>query len=179
MKSAPDFKETAKKIRLLLLDCDGVLTDAGMYYTAEGDTMKKFSTYDGMGIQLLRKAGIPTAILTGEQSEIVRKRAAKLKIEDLYLGCADKLTAAKEIGKKYGVALTEMAFIGDDVNDFELLSEVGLPACPDNARPLIKGIPGIFCLETRGGEGAVRELTDFILHAKGIVLEDLHQANVQ
>ena len=161
------------------MDCDGVLTDAGMYYSPEGDELKKFSTYDGMGINLLRKIGIKSAIITGESSRIVSRRADKLKIEYLYLGCVDKLTAAKEICDAENIFLKDICFIGDDINDMELLQKAGFAACPPNARPEIKEVENIYHLKTPGGEGAVRELADLILNAKGIKVQALLQANMQ
>lgn len=159
------------KVRLFLTDVDGCLTDGGMYYTAEGDAMKRFCVYDGMGMALLRKAGIPCGILTSEQSPIVRARAEKLKLDYLYLGvgskvnpnCLTKLEAAKEICGQLGITLAEVCFVGDDVNDIDLLSAVGMPCCPPNARPQVKAIPGIHVLQTPGGQGAVREICDMLL----------------
>ena len=158
-------------IKLFLTDVDGCLTDGGMYYTAEGDTMKRFCVYDGMGMALLRKAGIPCGILTSEQSPIVKARAEKLHLDFLYLGVGSrdragsltKLEAAKRICDKLGITLAEVCYIGDDINDIDLLSAVGLPCCPPNARPEVKAIPGIRVLKTPGGQGAIREICDEIL----------------
>lgn len=160
-----------KEIKLFLTDVDGCLTDGGMYYTAEGDVMKRFCVYDGMGMVLLRKAGIACGILTSENSPIVKARAEKLKLDYLYLGvgskdhagCLTKLEAAKRICDKMGITLEEVCYVGDDVNDLDLLSAVGLPCCPPNARPEVLAVPGIHMLKTRGGEGAIREIADEIL----------------
>ncbi len=173
------MQEKLKNIKLLIMDCDGVLTDAGMYYGPEGDALKKFCTYDGMGINLLHRIGIKSAIISGENSPIVSRRADKLKIEYLYLGCADKLIAAKEICEAEGIFLKDICFIGDDINDMALLQAVGFAACPPNARKEIKEIEKIYELKTKGGEGAVREMADLILEAKGIKIGALLQANVQ
>jgi len=162
-------------VKLFLTDVDGCLTDGGMYYTAEGETMKRFYVYDGMGMVLLQQAGIPCGILTSEQSAIVKARAEKLKLEFLYLGvgsrvnagCLTKLEAAKQICDKLDISLEEVCFVGDDVNDVDLLGAVGYPCCPPNARPEVKAVPGIRVLKTPGGQGAVREITDEIL--KGLV----------
>lgn len=153
------------QIKLFLSDVDGVMTDAGMYYTESGDEFKKFNTHDGMGIQLLREAGIKVGIITSENTKIVARRAEKLKVDYLYQGQkhGKKLDAAKEICRLEGIDLTEAAYIGDDINCFELLSEVGLSACPANSVRKIKSIPGILLLEKRGGEGAVREFVEYIL----------------
>ena len=158
-------------IKLFLTDVDGCLTDGGMYYTAEGDTMKRFCVYDGMGMALLRKAGIPCGILTSEQSPIVKARAEKLHLDFLYLGVGSrdragsltKLEAAKRICDKLGITLAEVCYIGDDINDIDLLSAVGMPCCPPNARPQVKAIPGIHILNTPGGQGAIREICDILL----------------
>lgn len=154
-----------KKIKLLLSDVDGVLTDAGMYYSENGDEMKKFNTRDGMAFQLLRNAGIKTGLITSETTNIVENRARKMMIDYLYQGRREggKLSAAKEICQKENIELDEVAYIGDDINCFELLSSVGLKACPSDAHYSIKQIPGIVILNNIGGAGVVRELVDRIL----------------
>ena len=161
-------------IKLFLTDVDGCLTDGGMYYTAEGEVMKRFCVYDGMGMVLLRQAGIPCGILTSEQSPIVKARAEKLKLDFLYLGVGSrdrvgtltKLDAAQRICDKLAITLAEVCYVGDDVNDIDLLSAVGMPCCPPNARPEVLAVKGIRVLKTRGGEGAVREIADEILNHK-------------
>lgn len=156
-------KEKALSIKMLIMDVDGVLTDAGMYYSENGDELKKFSTYDGMAIHLLRNHNIKSAIITGENTRIVERRAAKLKIDHVYHGIKDKLPVALEICSKENISLNEVAYIGDDVNDLEVLQNVGLAACPANAMKAIKAIPGILQLHKSGGEGVVRELAEMIL----------------
>lgn len=158
-------------IKLFLTDVDGCLTDGGMYYTAEGDAMKRFCVYDGMGMACLQQAGIPCGILTSENSPIVKARAKKLKLKYLYLGvgskvnpdCLTKLQAARKICDELGIGLENVAFVGDDINDVELLRAVGYPCCPPNARPEVLAVPGIHVLKTPGGHGAIREITDEIL----------------
>ena len=158
-------------VKLFLTDVDGCLTDGGMYYTAEGETMKRFCVYDGMGMVLLRKAGIPCGILTSEQSPVVKARAERLHLDFLYLGVGSrdregsltKLEAAKRICTKLGITLAEVCYVGDDVNDIDLLSAVGYPYCTPNARPEVKAIPGIHITNTPGGQGAIREICDEIL----------------
>lgn len=154
-----------------MTDVDGCLTDGGMYYTAEGDAMKRFCVYDGMGMVRLQQAGVPCGILTSENSPIVKARAEKLQLQYLYLGVGSrvnpkaksKLEAAKEICAEIGIGLENVCFVGDDINDIELLSAVGLPCCPPNARPEVLALPGIRVLKTPGGQGAVREISDEIL----------------
>ena len=153
------------KIKLFLTDVDGVLTDGGMYYTESGDEFKKFNTRDGMGFELLRKAGIKTGIITSENTQMVARRAAKIKADYLYQGHRDggKLTAALEICEKEGISLREVAYIGDDLNCIGLLEKVGWAACPADAVGAVRAIPGIIQLATRGGEGCVREFVELIL----------------
>ena len=120
-------------------------TFAGMYYTENGDEIKKFNTHDGMAFDLLRKTGIKTAIVTSEQTKLVERRAAKLKVDYLYQAKREggKLAAAIEMCQKENIGLNEVAYIGDDINCFDLLSNVGLAACPANAVRIIKDINGI------------------------------------
>lgn len=150
------------KIKLFLSDVDGVMTDAGMYYTASGDEFKKFNTHDGMAFNLLREAGIKTGIITTENTTIVERRAAKLKIDYVYQGAGfkGKLAAAMEICVKENITLNEVAYIGDDINCIELLKAVGIAACPANSTKKVKAIPGIIHLQKSGGEGAIREFVD-------------------
>ena len=163
-----------KEVKLFLTDVDGCLTDAGMYYSAEGEVMKRFCTYDGMGMVCLQQAGIPCGILTSENSMIVKARAEKLKLKYLYLGvgskvnpdCLTKLQAAQQICAELGISLGEVCYVGDDINDVELLSHVGYPCCPPNARPEVLSIPGIHVLNTLGGQGTIREITDKILKGR-------------
>lgn len=167
-----------KMIKLFLTDVDGCMTDGGMYYTAEGETMKRFCVYDGMGMVCLQQAGIPCGILTSELSPVVKARAEKLKLRFLYLGvgskvnpdCQTKLQAAQEICTQLNITLDEVCYVGDDINDIDLLSAVGHPCCPPNARPEVKAIArtngakaDIRILATPGGQGAIREITDSIL----------------
>ncbi|MCQ2346585.1 MAG: HAD-IIIA family hydrolase [Paludibacteraceae bacterium] len=161
-----------KDIKLFLTDVDGCLTDGGMYYTREGEVMKRFCVYDGMGMVLLRKAGIRCGILTSETTDIVAKRAEKLQLDYLRMGVGSqavegrptKLQACQEICAEMGITLAQVCYVGDDVNDLDLLQAVGLPACPQNAMPQVKAITGITILEHHGGDGAIRELCDKILN---------------
>lgn len=152
-------------IKLFLTDVDGTLTDGGMYYTAAGDTMKKFNTRDGMGLQLLQKSGVKVGIVTSEDTEIVTARAAKLGVDYLVQGkrFGGKLAAAQAIADELGITLEEIAYIGDDVNCEELLRGVGLAACPYDAMPQVLAIPGIRRMTLKGGEGCVREFINEIL----------------
>lgn len=148
-------------IKLFLTDVDGVLTDGGMYYSEYGDELKKFNTRDGMGLQLLREKGIKTGIITSENTRIVLQRAKKLKIDYLYQkDPRGKLEVAKEICRIEGISLQNVAYIGDDINCHELLSNVGLAACPADAVDMVKDIPDIKILKNKGGEGVVREFIE-------------------
>ena len=152
-----------QEIKIFLSDVDGVLTDGGMYYTESGDEFKKFSAYDGMAFQLLQKNGIKVGIITSEDRDINRNRAKKLGLDYHFHGIKDKLSIVKKLSIKEGVSLKNIAYIGDDINCFELLNKVGLSACPNNAVKKIKLIPGILQLSKKGGDGVVRELADKIL----------------
>jgi len=153
-------------IKLILTDVDGVLTDSGMYYSEAGDELKKFNTHDGMGLQLIRQKGIKTGIITSENTKLVERRFEKLKLDYLYQGKREggKLASVKEICEKEGITLINVAYIGDDVNCLELLSSVGLAACPADAMETIKNIPGIIQMKKKGGEGCVREFTEMIMN---------------
>ena len=163
-----------KPVKLFLTDIDGCMTDGGMYYSANGDEMKRFCVYDGMGIVLLRKAGIPCGILTSETTEIVARRARKLGMEYLRMGVGSqvatgrqtKLEAAQEICNELGITLEEVCFVGDDINDIDLLSHVGTAVCPANAMQQVKDIHGIIILTHKGGDGAIREICEMILTNK-------------
>jgi len=159
------LKNKKTDIKLFLSDVDGTLTDAGMYYSENGEEFKKFNTHDGKGFELLRKAGIKTGIITSENTKIIENRAKKIKVDYLYQGLEHKgkLDIAKEICKKENISLEEVAYIGDDVNCKELLENVGLKACPRNALDEIKNIPNIIKLSQKGGDGAVREFIDILL----------------
>ena len=150
-------------IKLFLSDVDGVLTDAGMYYTENGDEFKKFCAYDGMGFHLLQKTGVKVGILTSEDRDLNRRRAKKLRLDFDFHGAKDKLQVVKDLCKKENITLEEVAYIGDDINCFGLLSNVGIAACPNNAVSEIKSIPNIIQLHKNGGDGVVRELVEVIL----------------
>lgn len=149
-------------IKLFITDIDGTLTDGGMYYSENGDELKKFNTRDGMGFQMLREAGIKTAIITSEDRQLNQRRAEKLKIDYIRQGKVNggKVAVAQEIAQEMGISMQEVAYIGDDVNCLELLSEVGVAACPADASEKVKAIPGIAVMKMKGGEGCVREFIE-------------------
>lgn len=160
------LKQKASAIKLLLTDCDGVLTDAGVYYGDDGESLKKFNMRDGMGAERLRKfAGVNVGIITGERSPSVIKRAEKLQITELHLGIKDKPAVFKEISNRLGLEPHEIAYIGDDYNDIEIMQLVGLTACPADALPYVKVYADFVC-EAKGGEGCFREFAELIIDAK-------------
>src|ERR1700730_12720015 len=144
------------QIKLLLTDCDGVLTDGGVYYGESGEELKKLDIRDGMGVERLRNiAGVTTGIVTGELSPSVIKRAEKLKITELHLGAKDKPAVLKEILSRLNLQPEEVLFIGDYSNDLEVMKLVGLIACPEDAISLVREIADIVC-ESKGGMGCFR-----------------------
>ncbi len=150
------------KIKMLLTDVDGVLTDGGMYYSNKGDIMKKFHARDGMGVTLLRKKGIDTIIVTKEKTDIVKHWSKKMKIRELFDGIKDKEVILDKVCKKYKLIPSQVAYIGDDVNDIGLLKKVGFSASPKDGMPMVKKICNYRC-QTDGGKGAFRELAELIL----------------
>lgn len=154
-----------KNIKLFLSDVDGTLTDGGMYYSENGDELKKFNTRDGMGMSMLREKGIKVGLITSEVRQLNQRRADKLKLDFFYQGKKNggKLAVAKEICEKMNITLQEVAYIGDDVNCIEILSSVGMAACPADADVRVKAIPGIRVMTKKGGEGCVREFCDCII----------------
>lgn len=154
-----------ERIRLFATDVDGVLTDAGMYYSESGDEWKKFNTRDGMGIKLLQKAGLITAIVTQERTKLVARRAEKLSIPEVHQGAMDKLSVVRELAGRYGVTLEQVAYIGDDINDVATLKAVGFSAAPADGLPPALAVVDYVCRK-KGGEGAVREMIDMILKAQ-------------
>jgi 3-deoxy-D-manno-octulosonate 8-phosphate phosphatase (KDO 8-P phosphatase) len=157
-----EHRTRLKKIKLLATDVDGVLTDAGMYYSDNGDEMKKFNTRDGMGMTLLREQGIKVAIITREDSHIVERRAMKLKITDVFQGSRDKVVSMEVLLKRHNLQWDEAAYIGDDVNDLGVLKRVGFSAAPADAAVQNKSVVH-YITKKKGGEGCVRELCDMLL----------------
>lgn len=154
--------------KLVITDIDGVWTDGGMYYDQTGNEWKKFNTSDSAGVLFCKKLNIPVAIITGEDTEIVRRRAEKLKVDFLFMGVDDKLKIAEELCQKLNISLHETAFVGDDLKDIQLLKKAGISAAPRNAPKYVKKIVN-FKLKKNGGEGAFREFVELILRPKGIL----------
>ncbi len=160
-----DSKTLNKKlahIKLLVMDVDGTLTNSKVYYSSKGEELKEFSIRDGMGIELLKNAGIKTAIITSENSQIVTSRASKLKIENIILGSRNKKKDLLDLSEKLSLSLDNIAYIGDDVNDLHAMEISGVAACPVDAVPSVKKKVHYVC-KKGGGNGAVREFIEKII----------------
>ena len=163
-----EVRARARRVRLLLTDCDGVLTDGGVYYSDAGESLKRFSVRDGMGVERLRDAGVAAAIVTREQSASVARRSEKLRLPHVFLGVPDKVAALPDVLERSGSRLDEVAFIGDDVNDLgllELVGERGLTAAPADAMPEVLRAVHYRCAAP-GGHGAFREFAEWLLRAR-------------
>lgn len=161
---APDLSDRFRKIRLLLTDVDGVLTDSGMYYSETGDEMKKFNTRDAVGLRQLKEKGISVGILTTEKTQLVERRAKKMNVDFLFQGCRDKTIPFKTLLNELNLLPENVAFIGDDENDRSLISLVGLAVTPHDGHACLRPLVHYVC-RAKGGEGAVRELAEQILNA--------------
>ena len=161
--------------KLILTDIDGVWTDGGMYYDNEGNEWKKFHTYDSAGVLLAKKLKIPVGILTGEDTTIVKRRAEKLNIDIIYQGVKDKVAVAERLCAELNIDISEVAYIGDDLNDFKLLKRVGVSGAPQNAAKYIKDIVH-YVTDKNGGEGAFREFVEIILNVNDKPYEEFIQS---
>jgi len=151
------------KPKLVLTDIDGVWTDGGMYYDETGNEWKKFSTYDAAGVKLCKKFNIPVGIITGENTEIVKRRAKKLCIDYLYQGAKNKVEIANTLCEKLNISIKDVAYIGDDTNDIDLLKVVGFSGAPANATKQVKSFTNIITKKA-GGNGAFREFVETIFN---------------
>lgn len=164
---ATELRARAQAIRFVLTDSDGVLTDNGVYYSPRGEEMKRFSIRDGMGVERLRViAGVDVGIITGERSGAVEQRAQKLAITELHQGIRDKHAVLTEICARRALEASEIAYIGDDTNDIDVMRVVGLAACPADATTHARAVAHYVC-PSRGGHGAFRDLAELIISAKG------------
>ncbi len=170
----PALLTKAAGVRLLLTDVDGVLTDGGVYYSATGEELKRFSLRDGMGVERLRRlAQIEVGIITGEASPAVARRAEKLQIKELHLGIRDKAAVLDEILARRELHPDQIAYIGDDTNDLTIMQRVGLTAAPADAFIAVQAVVDYVC-QHQGGHGAFREFAECILVARQLVRQ---QAN--
>lgn len=148
--------------KLVVTDIDGVWTDGGMYYDQTGNEWKKFNTSDSAGVLFLRYVDVPFAIITSEDTQIMKNRAKKLKVDLLFEGISDKMAVLNDLCAKLGITLDEVAYIGDDLNDMPVLKQVGFSGCPNNAPGYVKEICD-FVGKKNGGEGAFREFVEHML----------------
>lgn len=158
--------DRARRIGLLLTDCDGVLTDGTVYYSERGEALKRFNMRDGMGVERLRAiAQVDVGIISGELSPSLQQRAAKLGIDELHLGVREKQAVVAEIVARRSLTPEQVAYIGDDVNDVAAMGLVGLAACPADATPFAKAAAHLVC-QTSGGAGVLREVAELIIAAR-------------
>ncbi|MCC6636928.1 MAG: HAD hydrolase family protein [Ignavibacteriaceae bacterium] len=156
----------AKALKLVITDVDGVLTDTGVYYSVDGELMKRFSIRDGMGVERLRtQCNVDTGIMTGENSAAVMKRAEKLKITRYFPGIKDKKATILEFFDDYGFSADDIAFIGDDYNDVDVIGVAGFTACPSDAMPYIKTLVDYVC-DVPAGYGAFRDFAELIIYLR-------------
>ena len=149
-------------IKMFIADCDGTLTDSGMYYSSNGEEMKKFNTRDGVGFRLMKERRVITGIVTGETSKIVQARAAKLDVDEFLMGVRDKSAAIAELCRKHRISMQDVAYIGDDINDVEVLQNVGFGICVADGTDTAKAAAA-YVTRSCGGAGAVREAVDLII----------------
>ena len=161
-----DTKARAARIKLVAFDIDGVMTDGGLHYSDDGHEFKTFNVQDGLGIVLMKRAGIEVAIITGRNSNVVNCRARDLGIQHVFHGVGDKRTVAGKLLEELGLNWSELAFMGDDLIDIKAMAQCGLAIAPANARPIAKERAHMVT-EAAGGHGAVREAVEFILAAQG------------
>lgn len=152
-------------IKMFLTDCDGCLTDGGMYYSEKGDELKKFNTRDGMGFSLLQQKGIITGIITSENVDLNRKRAEKLKLDILESGCKDKLSTIKRLCEVYNIKIENVVYVGDDVNDLEAIKMVGFGCCPSDSIEKVKEVAK-YVTKACGGKGVIREIVEKMEYAQ-------------
>lgn len=157
--------------KLVVTDIDGVWTDGGMYYDQTGNEWKKFNTYDSAGVMFCHRYNIPVCIVTGEKTGIVSRRALKLKVDHLFQGVTDKLEIISNLCADLGIHLSEVAFIGDDLNDIQLLKRVGFSSVPSSAPESVRKLVD-YVTEKSGGNGAFREFVEQIFSRNSIYIYD-------
>ncbi len=159
------LRRRLRRVRALVLDVDGVLTDGGLYYGPEGADLRRFDAKDGMGLRLVQEAGIAVAFVTAERGEILMRRAEKLKVRDVYSGVEDKLEALRAFLASRGIAPAEAAYAGDDLNDLPPMGEAGLAIAPADAVAAVRKAAH-WVTSLPGGRGAVREICDALLSVR-------------
>ncbi len=161
------LKERALRVKLLLMDVDGVLTDGRLYYTEHGERVKVFSVHDGLGIRLLHRAGITTGVISGRESPALEKRLRELGIDEIFMGRSEKGEVLRSLLEKRGLSPEEVAFIGDDLVDIPVLREVGFPVTVASAPPEVQRVC-VYVTMREGGRGALRELAELVLRLRGV-----------
>ena len=160
--------QKCRRIKVVITDVDGVLTDGVMYFSEKGELLKKFNTRDGMAIELLHKFSIKSIFLTGENSKIVKARASKVRVDEFYVNIKRKEVMLSKISKKFNVKRDNVAYIGDDINDIKIMKLVGFSGCTSDSTKEAKSVSDFIC-KTKGGQGALREFVDLILSANGFI----------
>ncbi len=161
-----ELRDRALKIKLLLLDVDGVLTDGRLYYTSRGEEIKVFNVRDGLGIKLAQRAGIRVGVISGRKSKALINRLRELKVDEVHLGYNQKLPILEDMMKRLSISFEEIAFLGDDYVDLPVLRRVGFPMAVLDAPEEIKK-HALYITKSRGGHGAVRDAIEFILKLRG------------
>ena len=169
--------ENLNKVKWIILDVDGVLTDGKIIYDSEEREIKEFSVKDGLGIYLAQKYGINFAIISGRKSKVVEKRAKELGIKEVFQGSTDKLKDYNKLKEKYNFKDEEVLYIGDDIPDIPILKTVGFPITVPNSHKILKDV-AIYITKNNGGDGAVREVIDLVLEAKGFYSELYKKYNI-
>lgn len=160
-----EIEKKAKKIKLFITDVDGVMTDGSLILGNNGEEFKSFNSQDGMGLKLLQRSGVKTAIITGRSSQIVENRADELNIKEVHQGIKNKLNIFKHLLEKFGLDSSEVSYIGDDINDLSVLKRVGLSFTVQNGVDKVKNEVD-YVSKKRGGNGALREIIEIILDSK-------------
>ena len=164
--SPKEITALAKELRILLLDVDGVLTDGGIILIGQDGEAKRFDAQDGMGIAMLRAAGVMVGIVTSRTSDVVRRRAEELDLEELFQGVKHKPEILENLRHKYGISPSQAAFVGDDIQDIPILKLVGIPVAVQNAAAEVKD-SSVYVTRATGGHGAVREVAEWLLEMRG------------
>jgi len=169
-----DLNEKAARIRLLIFDVDGVLTDGSLFVGDDGQEYKAFNSRDGHGIKMLQRYGVEIAIITGRTSQVVEHRMANLGITHIYQGKLDKLPAYEELREKLGISAEETAYVGDDVVDLPVMRRVGLAIAVQDAHPLVRQ-HSHWQTPNTGGRGAARDVCEMLMEAKGVLQDELER----
>jgi len=173
-RSKKELTSIARNVSLLILDVDGVLTDGSIILDSKENELKSFHVRDGHGIKMLIRAGVRVAIITGRHSKVVERRARELGIKDVFQKCFDKTIAYRQLAETYSLRDGEIAFVGDDIVDIPVLRRCGLPVAVADAEDAVKPFAKMITRQN-GGRGAVREVCDFLLKAKGLWKDIIHE----